>query len=92
MPSATVTKIVDAALSVLGTGGIHALSHARVDTAAALPPGSTSNYFRTRAALVSAAVARLHELDEVDWRAAVAAGPPTDLARLTGGRFAPVGG
>ncbi|HWS37675.1 MAG TPA: TetR family transcriptional regulator [Actinoplanes sp.] len=82
MPSATATKIVDAALSVLGTGGIHALSHARVDTTAQLPPGSTSNYFRTRAALMSATVARLHELDEMDWQAAVAAGPPTDLARL----------
>jgi DNA-binding transcriptional regulator YbjK len=82
MPSATSTRIVDAALEVLGTGGIHALSHARVDATAGLPAGSASNYFRTRAALISAAVARLRELDDADWQAANDAGRPADLAQL----------
>jgi DNA-binding transcriptional regulator YbjK len=30
-------RVLDAALEVLGTGGIHALSHARVDATAGLP-------------------------------------------------------
>ena len=61
MPATTAVRITDAALEVLGTGGIHALSHARVDATAGLPPGSTSNYFRTRAALVAGLVARIGE-------------------------------
>jgi AcrR family transcriptional regulator len=81
MPRAAA-RIADAALEVLGTGGIHALSHARVDTTAGLPAGSTSNYFRTRAALVAAAVDRLRELDAANYRALLEAGPPTSLAGL----------
>jgi len=72
--SATAARIVDAALDVLGAGGIHALSHARVDAAAGAPAGSASNYFRTRAALVAAAVARLQQFDDEQWAATVAAG------------------
>ncbi|GAA0428850.1 hypothetical protein Aca07nite_36990 [Actinoplanes capillaceus] len=82
MPSTTAVRATDAALEVLGTGGLHALSHARVDAAAGLPPGSSSNYFRTRAALVAGAVDRLRELDAADWQAFLAAGPPTTLAGL----------
>ena len=81
MPS-TAARITDAALAVLGAGGIHALSHARVDTTAGLPPGSTSNYFRTRSALVAAAVDRLRELDAANYRLLLEAGPPTSLAGL----------
>ena len=82
MPPATAVRITDAALEVLGTGGIHALSHARVDATAGLPAGSTSNYFRTRAALVAAAVARLRELDDENWQATLDAGHPTSLTAL----------
>ncbi|MEU4155150.1 TetR/AcrR family transcriptional regulator [Actinoplanes sp. NPDC026670] len=78
----TAVRVADAALQVLGTGGLHALSHARVDTTAGLPPGSTSNYFRTRAALVASAVARLRELDGAAWEAMLAAGPPHRLPQL----------
>lgn len=81
-PSSTAARVTDAALEVLGTGGMHALSHARVDAAAGLPAGSTSNYFRTRAALVTAALTRLHELDERDWETARAAGLPATAAAL----------
>lgn len=84
MPAATAVRITDAALEVLGTGGIHALSHARVDATAGLPAGSTSNYFRTRAALVSAAVDRLRQLDAESWAALLAAGPPAGRAQLAG--------
>ncbi len=84
MPASTAVRIADAALEVLGTGGIHALSHGRVDTTAGLPPGSASNYFRTRAALVSAAVDRLRQLDAASFDAMLAAGPPASLRELAG--------
>lgn len=45
-------RVLDAAISLLATGGVRALTHARIDERAGLPKGSTSNYFRTRAALV----------------------------------------
>jgi DNA-binding transcriptional regulator YbjK len=82
VPPPTAVRITDAALEVLGTGGIHALSHARVDATAGLPPGSSSNYFRTRAALISGAVDRLRELDAVNYQALLAAGPPARLDQL----------
>ena len=46
------TRVLDAAIQVLGTQGLKALTHRRIDEQAELPPGSTSNYFRTRNALL----------------------------------------
>lgn len=46
-------RALNAAIDLLGTEGLRALTHARVDEKAGLPNGSTSNYFRTRAALVT---------------------------------------
>jgi len=46
-----------AAVELLGTGGIRALTHGRVDATAGLPMGSTSNHFRTRAALLDGVLA-----------------------------------
>ena len=45
-------RVLTAAIDLLATSGLRALTHARVDERAGLPKGSTSNYFRTRAALV----------------------------------------
>lgn len=45
-------RILDAAIDLLATGGLRALTHARADERAGVPRGSTSNYFRTRAALL----------------------------------------
>jgi DNA-binding transcriptional regulator YbjK len=45
-------RVLDAAIHVLGTQGLKALTHRRIDQHAELPPGSTSNYFRTRDALL----------------------------------------
>ncbi|MCU1447722.1 TetR/AcrR family transcriptional regulator [Cryobacterium sp.] len=45
-------RVLTAAIDLLATGGLRALTHARVDDRAELPRGSTSNYFRTRAALI----------------------------------------
>jgi DNA-binding transcriptional regulator YbjK len=84
VPPTTAVRIADAALEVLGTGGIHALSHARVDATAGLPAGSTSNYCRTRASLMAAAVARLRELDAADFQSQLDLGYPTSPDELAG--------
>ena len=47
---------LEAAVDLLGTSGLRSLTHARVDARAGLPPGSTSNYFRTREALLAGVV------------------------------------
>ena len=52
------TAILDAAHEIVGTQGMLALTHRAVDAAAGLPAGSTSNYFRTREALVLGIVER----------------------------------
>src|SRR5690606_15174360 len=44
--------VVRAAIRILGTEGVRALTHARIDTVAQVPPGSCSNHFRTRRALL----------------------------------------
>lgn len=46
-------RALDAAIELLGTDGLRALTHRRIDQKADLPPGSTSNYFRTRNALLT---------------------------------------
>lgn len=48
-------RVLDAAIELLGTQGLKALTHRRIDEYAQLPPGSTSNYFRTRDALLGGA-------------------------------------
>ena len=66
-------RALDAALTLVGEQGVRALTHARVDAAAGLPRGSTSNWFRTRDALVAGVVIHLAESE----RAEIAtAGPP----------------
>lgn len=66
--ASTRTRALDAAIELVGTGGLRALTHARVDQRAGLPKGSTSNHFRTRAALLSGAVdwIALREASELD--------------------------
>lgn len=68
------TEILDTALAVLAEHGMRGLTHRAIDAAAALPQGSTSYYFRTRDALVTACVRRLLDLDVTGLPAA----PPTD--------------
>ncbi|MFC0453251.1 TetR/AcrR family transcriptional regulator [Rhodococcus jostii] len=54
--TSTRTSALDAAIDLVGTEGLRSLTHARVDEHAGLPKGSTSNYFRTRAALLAGVV------------------------------------
>jgi DNA-binding transcriptional regulator YbjK len=74
------TEILDGALRVLAEQGMRGLTHRAVDGAAGLPAGSTSYYFRSRAALVAGCVDRLLELDlEVEAAAPPPPGDPTAL-------------
>lgn len=64
--SSTRDRALDAAITLIGEEGIRALTHGRVDSAAGLPPGSTSNHFRTRAALVAGVIAWIAEQERND--------------------------
>jgi AcrR family transcriptional regulator len=59
--------LLDAAITVLGERGIHALTHRSVDAAAGLSAGSTSNHFRTRDALLNAVVERFAARERAIW-------------------------
>jgi AcrR family transcriptional regulator len=50
---------LDAAVRVLGAGGSRALTHRAVDQAGGLPEGTTSNYFRSREALVAGVLSHI---------------------------------
>src|SRR6478735_1586486 len=66
MPT-TKERALDAAVELLGAEGVRALSHARVDAWAALPAGSTSNWFRTRRALLAGVVEWIAERERADF-------------------------
>lgn len=63
----TRTRALDAALTLVGEEGIRALTHTRVDDRARLPKGSTSNWFRTREALLAGVVTWLAESERADF-------------------------
>jgi len=90
------SALADAAIEVLGTAGIHKLSHRAVDERAGLPAGTAANYFPRRDDLLAAAAERVAELHMAEMAAAdraatvpagasaaVPAGPDT-LAELIG--------
>jgi len=53
--------IADAGLTVLARHGARGLTHRAVDEAARVPAGTTSNYFRSRDALITGLVDRIGE-------------------------------
>ncbi|MGW4799066.1 TetR/AcrR family transcriptional regulator [Nonomuraea sp. NPDC004297] len=55
--------VADAAITLLAERGMRGLTHRAVDEAADLPPGSTSNLARTRAALLELTLSRLTEVE-----------------------------
>ena len=77
--------MLDAAIELLGTEGLRALTHARVDERAGVPRGSTSNYFRTRAALLGGAVEALGEHDRTQVEFVLTS--PAQLVELLVGLF-----
>ncbi|MFB9312403.1 TetR/AcrR family transcriptional regulator [Nocardioides plantarum] len=54
-------SLADAGISVLADEGARGLTHRAVDAHAGVPAGTTSNYFRTRDALLQALVGRIGE-------------------------------
>ncbi|WP_326769709.1 TetR family transcriptional regulator C-terminal domain-containing protein [Streptomyces sp. NBC_01591] len=80
------TVLADAAIGVLAEAGMRGLTHRAVDRAAGLPPGTTSAYFRTRQALLTALVRRLVAHDQAELQAASdQAATPRDADELTDG-------
>jgi DNA-binding transcriptional regulator YbjK len=55
-------QILDVAIDILCDDGVGGLTHRHVDTRSGVPPGTTSNYFRTRQALLEATAARTVDL------------------------------
>lgn len=70
MPASTRERSLEAAVELLGAEGGRALTHARVDERAGLPPGSTSNWFRTRRALLGGVVDWIAERERADFEPA----------------------
>ncbi len=68
--------LADAAIEVLGSRGIHQLSHRAVDEAANVPPGTATNYFKSREDLLDAVARRVVELQLED----LAPKPATEMA------------
>lgn len=77
--TSTRTRALQAAVELVGTAGLRALTHGRVDERAGLPKGSTSNYFRTRAALLSGVVDWIVEQELQTVRPAFSPATPEEL-------------
>ena len=59
-------QIADAGVRLIARSGMRALTHRAVDAEAALPPGSTSYYARTRRDLTALVVDRLADYTQAD--------------------------
>jgi AcrR family transcriptional regulator len=55
-------ELTDTAIEIVARFGLHGLSHRAVDEQAQVPRGTTSNYFRSREALVAATMQRIVHL------------------------------
>lgn len=78
-------RVLDAAITVLGTGGSRALTHRAVDAAAGLPAGSASNVARSRPELVAGVLDRLLEREVAAWERLAATDPDDGGAGGAGG-------
>ena len=74
--------LCDAAIQVLAAEGAKGLSHPKVDQQAGVARGTTSFYFRTRAALLLATTERICELDLADLSGVQSDGSISPLASL----------
>ncbi|WP_411143806.1 TetR/AcrR family transcriptional regulator [Streptomyces sp. x-80] len=75
-------EVLDAAVEVLGAEGSRRLTYQAVDTAAGVPTGTTSNYFRNRTALIDGIVDHLQSLERRDWESFAAGTDPADPGEL----------
>lgn len=78
-------RAVAAAIELLGGEGLRALTHRRVDERAGLPAGSTSNHFRTRAALLEGAVDGIVAAEMAEVRVALHPTDANDLVETVAG-------
>lgn len=71
--------MADAAIDVLGREGARGLTYRAVETEAGLPPGTGSNYFRTRTDLLEQVAQRIYERarPSEEHLRALAAAPPS---------------
>lgn len=76
--AATRERALAAAVRLVGEQGVRALTHARVDAEAGLPKGSTSNWFRTREALVGGVLVSIAEAERADIDIAMAPAASVD--------------
>jgi DNA-binding transcriptional regulator YbjK len=79
--------LLDAAIEILGTRGMRALTHRAVDEAAGVPQGSTSNYFRSRDSLLEGVMDRFIEREREAFEVIARADVPLtveDLGRAVG--------
>ncbi|MEV4218529.1 TetR family transcriptional regulator [Nonomuraea sp. NPDC049725] len=76
--------IADAAIALLASAGAHGLTHRAVEKEAGLPPGTASNYFRSREALLVAAAERVAELHHADTDRAADTDQAADTDRAAG--------
>lgn len=74
-------RVLDAAITLLGTEGLRALTHTRIDAHAGVPKGSTSNYFRTRAAVLEGVVAWMYDVERPSVSAAYSPDTPAEFAQ-----------
>lgn len=81
-----IDQVGDAAIAVLADEGARGLTHRAVDAAGRLPPGTTSNYARTRAALLAITLRRIAELDAAE--GATQAGEAAEAVSATRARSA----
>ncbi|MEU9125381.1 TetR family transcriptional regulator [Streptomyces sp. NPDC048506] len=75
-------QVLDAGIRVLGSEGARRLTYQAVDAAAGVPSGTTSNYFRNRAALIDGIVDHLQVLERRDWETFAAEAAPADAGEL----------
>jgi DNA-binding transcriptional regulator YbjK len=64
-------ELCDAAIRVLAEQGSRGLTHAQVDRCAGVPDGTTSYYYRTRAALLRGVGQRVAEIDVTNLRSVI---------------------
>lgn len=76
------TELMDAALQVVADKGMKGLTHRAVDGVAQLAEGTTSNYYRTRAALVESVLNRMEQLDGHLLQDLAPSGPPGNVGEL----------
>ena len=81
-------ELCDAAIQVLAEHGSRGLTHGQVDRCAGVPEGTTSYYYRTRAALLRGVGKRVAEIDVANLQSVIDApldplSPFAHLAELT---------